>query len=157
MKKLLSCTLMVFGLLALSHPAHAGWYKGTPKEVYVSSQSSTAFLITPPVSSNTISSAQYQPGALYQVILGTGAASEYLLLVDTTNCTGVTANLAVGNLPTQGYQMMGPRMIYGSTTANTTITFDPPIRFDQGLCGIDSAATGGASITYELGRGISGQ
>ena len=131
--------------------------RGAPKEVYVTSQTVTAVLVTPAVSSNTTANAQFMPGAVYQVTLSSGAASEYILMVDTTNCTGITATMAVGNSPTQTYQMIGPRLIYASTTANTTFTFDPPIRFDQGLCVIDSAATGGASITYELGRGLSGQ
>ena len=84
MKKLLSLTLMAVGLLMLtSHRAEAVWYKGTPKEVYVSSQTTTAFLITPAVSTNTTANAQYMPGVLYQVILSSGAASEYIQLVDT--------------------------------------------------------------------------
>jgi hypothetical protein len=157
MKKLLSLTLMALGLLLTSHPAHAAWYKGAPKEVFVSSYTTGAVLVTPLVSTNVIPNGAYMPGAIYQVQLSSGASSEYLVMYDTTNCTGLTATSAIGNLPAQTYQNLGPRIFYSSTSANTTFTFDPPIRFDQGLCIFDSAVTGQASITYELGRGISGQ
>lgn len=157
LNKVFGGLLLALGLLALASPAQAVWYGGSPKEVFVSSYTTGAILVTPVVSSNAVAGAQYMSGVVYQVVLSSGAASEYELLVDTTNCVGVTATLAVGNLPAQGYQMIGPRLLYGSTTANTTITFDPPIRFDQGLCIIDSAVTGQASITYELGRGVSGK
>lgn len=157
MKKLLSFTLMAFGLLLMPSKAHAGWYKGAPKEVFVTPYSTLGSTVTPTVSTNTPIAAQYMPGVVYQVVLSSGAASEYIVLYDSTNCTGLTTTTAVGNLPAQTYQNLGPRIFYVSTTSNTVVTFDPPIRFDQGLCVIDSAITGQASITYELGRGISGQ
>jgi len=158
MKKLLSLTLMAFGLLLMaSHRAEAVWYRGAPKEVFVSSYTTGGILVTPVMSTNAVATAAFNPGAIYQVVLSTGASGEYELLVDTNTCSGITAILAVGNLPAQTYGMLGPRLFYSSTTAGTTYTFDPPIRFDQGLCIIDSAATGQASITYELGRGVSGQ
>src|ERR1017187_7155289 len=117
MKKLLSFTLMAVGLLMMtSHRAEAAWYKGSPKEVFVSSYTTGAILVTPVVSSLTVSTAQYMPGAVYQVILSSGAASEYEVLYDTTNCAGLTATTVVGNLPAQGYQNIGPRLLYGSTT-----------------------------------------
>ena len=157
MKKLLSFTLMAIGLMMVSPQVHAGWYKGSPKEVFISSYTTGSILVTPAVSTNAASGAGYQPGAVYQVNLSSGAASEFELLIDTTNCTGVTAAMVTGNLPASAYQQIGPRFLYGSTTAGTVYTLDPPIRFDQGLCIIDSAVTGSAAITYELGRGLSGQ
>lgn len=157
MKKLLSFTLMACGLFLMTHQVNAANFARTPKEVFVSSYTTGAILVTPAVSTNAASGSGYMPGAVYQVNLATGASSEFELLIDTTNCTGVTAAMATGNLPAQGYQQIGPRFMYGSTTAGTVYTIDPPIRFDQGLCIIDSASTGSASITYELGRGLSGQ
>lgn len=156
MKKLLSCTLMAFVFLMMSNQAHAAWYKGTPKEVFVSSYTTGAIQVNPSISTNTAATAQYAPGAIYQVILSSGASSEFELLVDSANCTGITAGMLTSSL-TAPATFLGPRLLYGSTTANTTVTFDPPLRFDTGLCIIDSAVTGQASITYELGRGISGQ
>jgi len=155
MKKLLSLTLMAFGLLIMtSHRAEAASGVRAPKEVFVSSYTTGAILVTPAISTNAVAAAAYMPGAVYQVILSSGAASEYEVLFDSGNCAGITATWAVGG-PTA--TLLAPRLLYGSTTANTVITFDPPIRFDNGLCVIDSAATGSAAITYELGRGLSGQ
>ena len=157
MKKLLSFTLMAVGLLMMPHQAHAVWYRGAPKEVFVSSPTTGGIQLTPNISTNATSNAAYNPGAIYQVILSSGAASEYIVMYDSTNCTGLATTTAIGNLPAQTYGNLGPHLIYSSTTANTVVTFDPPIRFDQGLCFFDSATSGSASITYELGRGVSGQ
>jgi hypothetical protein len=155
MKKLLSFTLLACGLLLMSHKAEAGIAR-SPKEVWVSSYTTGPMLVTPIVSTNAASASQYSPGAIYQLTLSSGAASEYVVLFDSTSCTNLTATTAQGNLPTTNYQYIG-RFLFGSTTANTVITLDPPIRFDQGLCVIDSAVTGSVMITYELGRGLSGQ
>jgi hypothetical protein len=148
---------LVLGCLMVSSNAHAVWYRGAPKEVFVSSYTTGAVQVTPSVSSSTALAAQYMPGAIYQVILSTGASSEYVVIYDTTNCIGLTATSPTGNTPAQTYQNLGPRFVYGSTSADTVLTFDPPLRFDMGLCVLDSATTGQYSITYELGRGISGQ
>jgi hypothetical protein len=160
LNKLFSGLLLMLGALCVSSPAHAVWYKGTPKEVFVSSFTTGPTQITPSVSTTTLANnpnAAFMPGALYQVTLSSGAASEFIIIVDTTNCVGITVNQAPGQTPVTGYSSITPRLIYGSTTANTVFTFDPPIRFDQGLCIVDSAQTGQAAVTYELGRGIGGQ
>ena|SRR5579872_2590672 len=155
--KLFSGLFLALGILCVSSPAHAVWYKGTPKEVFVSSATSNPILITPSISTNTTANGAFMPGVVYQVILSSGASSEFVILVDSTNCTGITAGQNPGTTPTQGYTSLTSHLLYGSTTANTTITFDPPLRFDQGLCFVDSAGTGQAAVTYELGRGVSGQ
>jgi hypothetical protein len=148
------------GLLSLASPAHAGWYKGAPKEIFVSSYTTGAVQISPSVSTNTVilnPNAAFQPGAVYQIQLSSGAASEFMILVDSQGCAGITASMAPGTVPAQTYTTLTPHMLFSSTTANTVYTFDPPIRFDQGLCAIDSAATGQYGVVYELGRGVSGQ
>jgi hypothetical protein len=149
---------LALGLLALSSPAQAVWYKGTPKDVFVSSYTTGPLQITPAVSTAALANnpnAAYMPGALYQVTLSSGAASEFIELFDSTftitNCA-LAAGTQIAN-----QNLVTPRLLYGSTTANTVFTFDPPIRFDWGLWMCDSAQTGQAGITYELGRGISGQ
>lgn len=153
MKKLLSFTLLACGLLLMSHKAEAVGSR-SPKEVFVSSYTTGPIQVTPSVSTNSAS--QYMPGAIYQVTLSTGASGEYEVLFDSATCQGLTL-ISIGNLPASTYQNLGPKLLYSSTTAGTVYTFDPPIRFDQGLCIFDSAATGQAAITYELGRGLSGQ
>jgi hypothetical protein len=157
LNKLFGGLLLMLGVLCVSSPAHAVWYKGSPKEVFVSSFTTGPVQVSPAISTNAASASQYMPGAVYQVILSTGASGEFVILVDTTNCTGVTAAMAPGQVPTTGYSSLSPKLFYGSTSADTSITFDPPVRFDQGLCVIDSAGTGSFSVTYELGRGISGK
>jgi hypothetical protein len=154
MKKLLSLTLMAFGLLLMSRQAEASWYRGTAKDIFVSSYTTGSFLVTPAISTNSATAAQYMPGVIYQIVLSTGAASEYVILIDSGNCTNLGSTV-VGSTGTT-YLALTPRIMYGSTTTITSLVFDPPIRFDTGLCAIDSAATGQFAITYELGRGISG-
>lgn len=144
--------LIGFGLMALaSLESGASVVARSPKDVFVSSYTAGAILITP-VSTTTVNGiVQTAPGAVYQVILSSGASSEFELLTDTTNCVGVTAG--ANNQSIQ----IGPKLFYSSTSANSVYTFDPPILFFNGLCIIDSAATGQAAITYELGRGLTGQ
>lgn len=124
-----------------------------PKKAYTLTYSTVISSITPFTVLQATSTLQDQPGAVYQVVLSSGAASEYITLFDTVPFnTGFLANTTVG----QTYQL-GPRLLFGSTTANTTITFDPPMIFYHGLMILDSAVTGQATILYEEGRGISGQ
>lgn len=151
MKKLLSSILIAFGFLLLTNQAHAGTVGRSPKDVFVSSYTTGAFLISPAISTNAVGTAAYQPGAVYEVNLASGAASEFEVMFDSGNCQNITAALNAGQAT-----MLGTRLFYSSTTANTTFVFDPPLAFQNGLCVIDSAVTGSAAITYELGRGVSG-
>lgn len=155
MKKLLSISLLAFGILFMNQKVHAGSLPRSPKEVFVSSYTTGAVSITPAISTNAVSSAAYMPGAVYQVLLASGAASEFVLLVDTTNCAGITATMGSASL-TPPANFLGPKLLFSSTTANTDYKFDPPMIFENGLCVIDSAVTGQYSVTYELGRGLSG-
>lgn len=83
------------------------------------------------------------PCAIYQVSLSTGASGEYVALFDSATATGITAAVTTN---------MKARCMYGSTTANSTCTYDPPLQFFNGCMAIDSAATGLAAITFERGR-----
>jgi hypothetical protein len=94
-------------------------------------------------------------GAIYQLILSTGVAGDFLLLFDTNSALG-NASAGVGN-NVQNADQLGPRYMYSSTTANTVITFDPPLLFENGLFAINSGATESAEIIYEVGRSLSGQ
>jgi len=152
MKKLLSLTLMAFGVLCLTHRAEASVVARAPKEVFVSSFTTGMVTITPAISTNAPSTAAFMPGAIYQVVLGTGASSEFYQLYDST-FVPTTCGASLGSTN----PLLGPKLLFGSTTANTTITFDPPLLFHNGLQGCDSAVTGQAAIVFELGRGLSGQ
>jgi hypothetical protein len=93
-----------------------------------------------------------KPGAVYQVIMGSGAASEFLVMFDSNSASGITSTLTTPNAT-----QLGPRLFYQvGGSSNTVITFDPPLIFDNGLMVIDSAITGQATISFELGRGLSG-
>lgn len=133
MKSLLVALTLVMGYGLVSHAASI---PRSPKETHVHAYSTTATLV------------HSGPGAVYQVVLGTGAAGEYAVLVDSGSATGVDA-------PSTS-KLIAPRLMYSSTTANTIIPFDPPLMYSNGLVVDGSAATGIAAITYESGRPLSG-
>lgn len=88
-------------------------------------------------------------GALYQVVLSTGASLEYMVAIDTVGASGWSATTT--NL------LITPRLFYSSTSANSVYTFDPPLIYTNGLVIAGSAGTGQAMVTYESGRSIGGQ
>jgi hypothetical protein len=92
-----------------------------------------------------------KPGAVYQVIMGTGASQEFLVMFDSNSALGITSTLTTPNAT-----QVGPRLFYNAISSNTVITFDPPLIFYNGLMVIDSAITGQATIVYEMGRDLSG-
>jgi hypothetical protein len=155
MKKLIGLSFLAVGLLVIGSQSSYAAIPRTPKEVYVSAYTTGALLVSPAVSTNAVAAAAFSPGAVYEVNLSSGASGEYELMVDTANCTGITATMAASAL-TSPSNFLGVRLFYASTTANTDIKFDPPLVFEHGLCIVDSAVTGSAAITYELGRGLSG-
>jgi hypothetical protein len=140
------------GVLVMAKLSTAASVAIAPKENYVLSQTTAVTLVTPAVSTNAVTNASYMPGAVYEVDLASGAASEFIVMYDSANTTGITCG-AGGNVSSQ----IGARLFYGSTTANTLTRLDPPLVFHNGLVVCDSAVTGQAAITYELGRGLSGQ
>lgn len=131
--KLVSLVLgLMVGAVAMSH---AGGLTKPRKQAVVSY-------------TTTGSLAHSGPGAVYQVVLSSGAASEYAILVDSNSATGVVA--------TQTSKLIAPRIFYASTSSNTVVTFDPPLMYTNGLVIIGSAATGQIGVTYESGRSIGG-
>lgn len=135
-----------------------------PKKVYTLAYTTTVTTITPTISSfGVVAAAQYAPGAVYQIIQGTtnagGLGVEYFMLYDSSFTQNVAGNTitcgAYTGLPT-GVTALTPRMVY--TTSFTVVTrFDPPLLFTNGLVGCNSAVADAVSISYELGRGLSGQ
>lgn len=150
--KLFGGLFLAVGLLAIGKPSMAAGYAVAPKETFVNVFSTTISTVTPAISSNAVATAAFQPGAVYEVIQSSGAASQYFQMYDSTSTIGLTC----GQTTNLVGSLLGPRFIYGSTTANTVTRLDPPLVFHNGLIVCDSAATGITSITYELGRGLSG-
>lgn len=126
--------ILGFGLVALFGAAA---YALGPVKPYVHSYSTTAGLVAA------------GGGAVYQVVLSTGASGEYVVLVDSGSATGVD----VANATTQS-KLLSSRLFYASTSASTVITFDPPIKFVNGLVIDGSAVTGQAAILYQKGDNI---
>lgn len=141
MKKLIGC---LFGLFLVS--CLAGSSKAANPVVSPKASANITY-------STTVSTITAGPSALYEVTLSTGAAGEFVAFFDTvtTGGTNVTA-LAASSI-------FNPkiRILYGSTTTNTQYRFDPPLLFYYGIQAVDSASSGQALITYEEGRGLSGQ
>lgn len=131
MKKYLS--LLAFGLLVSVLGTKNVSAAGLPLP------GKAAFALNYTTTASTITSTA---GCLYQVVLSTGAASEYIALFDSASVTGLTAPSTTG---------LKTRMVFGSTSANTVYRFDPPIMFFNGIIAIDSAATGQSAFSYDYG------
>ena len=149
MKKLMGWIVGLFGLcMVMASTGHASGYAIAPMDTFVTPYSTV------------VSTYVAGPGAVYEVILASGAASEYVQLFDSAAVTGLSATYnGASVLNSSGIVStvaLGPRLLYGSTTANTIIRFDPPLQFFNGLAVVDSAVTGQASITYQVGRGLDG-
>lgn len=95
--------------------------------------------------STTVQAITTTPTAVYSVILGTGAVTDYTVLVDSANATGI----AVASVATTGFK---GRVYPSSTTQNTQVTFDPPLQFNNGLTAASATANTTVTITYESGR-----
>jgi hypothetical protein len=153
--KLCSGFLLAFGVLGvLSVNSEATVGVRSPKRVYNLNYTTSISSVTPftVVDSTTL----VKPGAVYELNLGTGTAGDFLMLFDT-NPVNASALVSTNAGAANSVYQLGPKFYYSSTTANTKITFDPPLMFVYGLMAIQSAATNQASITYEDGRGLTGQ
>jgi hypothetical protein len=146
--------LLAFGLMAVVSMSHAAGIAISPKQTFELSYTTTVSTVTPVPSST--SAAAYSPGAVYEVIQSTGASGEYFEMYDSSVTTSINCGQITSQLPA-GQTMLSARLIFSSTTANTITRFDPPLAFMNGLVVCDSAVTGQTSVTYELGRGLSGQ
>lgn len=156
MNKLFVGLLLVFGLMALaSYNSNAVTVARSPKHSYLYSYSVAITSVTPFTVLQATSTLQAQPGAVYELNLSTGTAGDYIILFDSIPYSA--ASLANNGTANNNAYQLGPRFYFGSTTANTKITFDPPLEFYNGLMVIGSSNTEQASVTYEVGRGLSGQ
>jgi hypothetical protein len=86
---------------------------------------------------------------VYSVILGTGAVTDYVVLLDSANATAAV----VANQSDASYK---GRFYAASTSANTNITFDPPLQLKNGLTAINSTAVMTSGISYEPGKVVQG-
>lgn len=123
----------------------------SPKRVSNILYTTTVSSISVVNTTGAVVAAMQEPGAVYQVMLSTGAVGDYFVLYDTGNVLGIS--LAAGPASAQ----LTGKIFVSTNTANTLITFDPPIMFFNGLVGILSSANTAASVTWESGRGLSGQ
>jgi hypothetical protein len=93
-----------------------------------------------------------KPGAVYAVIMSTGALGEFLIMFDSNSASGITSTLRTPNVT-----QLGPPIFYAGVSSNTVVVFDPPLKFNNGLMVIDSAITGQGTIIWEEGQGIGAQ
>ena len=155
LNKVVGGLLLAFGLTAVvCVNSRASVVARAPKHVYTLNYTTVISSVTPFTVAQATTTLQPQPGAIYQLNLSTGASGDYLIFFDTIpfSAGALTATGTANNV----YQL-GPRFYYGSTTANTQITFDPPLEFYNGLMVINSSTAEQAGISYEVGRGLSGQ
>lgn len=104
--------------------------------------------------STTIQTAVVGPGALYAVLLGTGASNEFLAVFDSATITGLTTSSSVAQIGPHWFE--GNPAAAVSWSSNSLYNFDPPIEFLNGLMFGNSAATGQGCVEFEQGRGLSG-
>jgi len=155
MKKLVSLFLAVAAFACLaSGRSEAASYARSPKAVKNIGYSSAISSVTVNTFNSVLASSNTVPGAVYAVTLTSGTAGDYCVLYDTVTAQGLTnaASTSVGLFTSQ----LGPRLFFGSTSANTTVVFDPPIIFFYGLYGTCTNTGTGAMVEFEEGRGLSG-
>ena len=97
----------------------------------------------------TVSTVTTTHSCVYQVIMSSGTASEFVAFFDTAPVAGgqFTANSEASSAN------LKLRLLFSSTTANTgnPYKFDPPLLFANGIQVADSAATGQTLISYDYG------
>lgn len=100
--------------------------------------------------STTVSSVSVSgPATVYQVVLSTGTqATDYVALFDSATSGAIAGATVSTNLKA--------RIYVTTTTANTVVTFDPPLQFNNGIVAANSTSTMWSLITYERGRVTSG-
>ena len=143
MKKLMSCLFGLFAVSTFVAWAHAANFAIAPMDAFVTPYSTS------------VSTYAAGPGAVYEVTLASGAASEYIQLFDSASVTGLSATYnGASVLNSSGVVAtvdLGPRLFFSTTTANTVIRFDPPLQFFNGISRCDSAATGQAANHVSVG------
>lgn len=155
MNKLFCGLLLAFGVLLATREVKASVGVRAPKQMYELNYTTAISSVTAFTVLESTSGIQ-KAGAVYQLILSTGASGDYVILFDTSTATGLVLGPPSGGA-TQAPSQIGPRYYFSSTSANTTIVFDPPLQFYNGLMMYESSATNAAGVSYELGRGLNGQ
>lgn len=84
------------------------------------------------------------PAVLYAVTIATGAVTDFVTIFDSNSVVGLTSAQMGGN-----FRM---RLYPSSTTQNTSIVFDPPIQFRNGIIAIPGTALTNYLFVYEQGR-----
>lgn len=134
MNKLIGCSALVAAMwLCFGVSAEAASARGGAKPMKVVSVSTTQT----PVSEG--------PTTVYSIMLGTGAVTDYVVLVDSANATAwAVASQSTAN----GFR---GRFYPGSATVNSNLVFDPPLLFANGLTMINSTVLMTAGVVYEPG------
>lgn len=159
MKRLFKSLCFTFAALAFfciaSKSSEAATYARSPKRVSTFGWSTAISSVTSiSVAQSTGTLDNTIPGAVYALYLSTGASGDFVVLLDTNSGSGygTAINPASALLTNQ----LGPRYYFGSTSAGTTVTFDPPLLFTNGLMVWLSNQTDQVGVEFETGRGISG-
>ena len=146
--------LLGFVLLGVVSKAQAIAVVVAPKNTFEVSYTTTITTVTAISSSTSLS--QFNPGAVFQILLSTGASGDYFQMYDSTAATNVATCGAVAGL-TGSATLLGPRFYFSSTSNNSVVRLDPPLEFFNGLVVCVSSTADQASFSYDLGRGLSGQ
>jgi hypothetical protein len=86
------------------------------------------------------------PTAVYSVMIGTGAVTDFVVLFDSNSTNGITSLLQTS---ASGYRV---RVYASSATQPTQVTLDPPWQFNNGLVAINATGVMTSVIGYEKGR-----
>lgn len=140
MKKLMGYSLAMLGLgLLMVGKAEAVGVRGAKPVQTIN--------VTPLVVGISTGAAQTSasfPAAVYSVMVGTGAVTDFVAIFDTATAVGINAVLQ-----TNGFVM---RLYATSATQPTQYSFDPPLQFARGLVAANATALVGSFVTYEKGR-----
>lgn len=131
MNKLIGFFFVVGALFVMAQPSQAASARGGAKPTVA---------ITYVTNVVGISSG---PATLYSVYMSTGAVGDFIALFDSNSIVGLSAT-STTNLKTRVFAV-------SSTTLNTSMIFDPPLIFKNGLIATQSSGVDQSLIVYEKG------
>lgn len=134
MKKLIGFSLLLAVGVLCVRDAEAVGVRG-PKGMAIATQTT-----------NVVAVSTAGPAAVYSLVIGTGAVTDFVVLFDSNAATGLTSLLQTS---ASGYR---GRFYASSTTQNTQMSFDPPLQFNNGVMAINATALMTTVITFEKGR-----